>query len=238
MAQVPLVLRITGPSADGALAEERQMVDSRLEAEAFAHGVPQRLHEFVVEDEHRAALPTDEMVVPRVAEHFEAPGVAAEIGFAEQAEVAEQLQRSVDGRMGDGRQEGRDPLVDLVGRQMFPRREGAENHQPLGGEALARRAQPLGRVENIAARRVRLLRASIVRHGAPLGMGPSLPGAGPNAGGLTAFPIACSVPHGETATICRCNWSKMGLFKDTTEKGPGHATADDSGGPSDEPTKR
>ena len=119
------------------------MVDAGLEVVAVADGAAEGLDDLVGEDGDLAAVAADQMVMTPIAEELEVAGAAAEIGLAEQTEIAQELQRAVDGRAVDDRRQRFDPGEDLVRGEMLARGEDPEDQQPLRGNALTGGAQPL-----------------------------------------------------------------------------------------------
>ena len=128
-------------------AEEGQVVDAGVEAVAVrdrgAEGGDQAVFEFA----HRAAVAADEVMMAAVAQ-FEVADAAAEIGFADEPEVAEQFERAIDGGAIDAGQGGGDPGQEVVGRDVFAGPQRGEDRQALGGGTLPKLAQegcPVGR---------------------------------------------------------------------------------------------
>src|SRR4051812_41988660 len=80
----------------------------------------------------------------QIVEQFELAGATTKVGHADQPQIAEQLQRTVDRRAVDPRQERLDASEDFVGGEMLPRSKRAQDDQPLRRDALADAAQTIG----------------------------------------------------------------------------------------------
>src|SRR5215207_7350228 len=128
---------------DGAETEDRQMIDGRRKTVAGADAVSQRIDQGIIQLQDRAAAVADQVMM-QIVDQLELPGPAAEVGHAHQPQIAEQLQRAVDRRAVDPRQERLDPGEDLVGGEMLTRSERRQDDQPLRRDALPDAAQPVG----------------------------------------------------------------------------------------------
>ena len=117
---------------------------------ALLQGVAERRQHGVVEGIDGAAAVADQVVMALGVDQLELADAAAEVGLADQAEITKQLERAVDRRAVDRRQPALDAAQYLVGGNVLIRLQGAQDDEPLGGDALANGAEPLGQ----AVRRV------------------------------------------------------------------------------------
>jgi len=100
LAVLTLIFALLRPSAFRAKPEERQMIYSRRETVTAADARPQWLHEIIVELRHVATAMTDEVVM-RFVDQLELACPPTEVGHTDQTEIAEELQRAIDGRTID-----------------------------------------------------------------------------------------------------------------------------------------
>src|SRR5688572_30457410 len=85
-----------------------------------------------------------DQVMMQIVDQLELPGPAAEVGHAHKPQIAEQVQRAVDRRAVDPRQERLDAGKDLVGSEMLSRSERPQDDQPLRCHALPHAAKAIG----------------------------------------------------------------------------------------------
>jgi hypothetical protein len=133
--------------ADGAVAEQRQVIDAGSETVSPADAFPQRFHEVVIELHHVAATMTDEMVV-RLVDQLELTRAATQVGHADETEVAEALEGAVDRRTVDRRELRFNASKDFVRRKMLARLERTKDDQSLWRGPLPDTAQPFHQTAN------------------------------------------------------------------------------------------
>lgn len=104
-----------GGPATRAAAEDGEMIDLGSELVGIDDSLAERNDGFVVEHDHRPAFGADQMVVRLFLNQLEMAGAAAEIGFGDDAKIAQPLECPIDGREGDGREVGRHSPVDFLG---------------------------------------------------------------------------------------------------------------------------
>src|SRR5215213_10130003 len=107
-----------------------------METVPLAHRLAERFHQRVVHLGHKTALLADQMVMAGTAKKLEMAHAAAEVGFANQADVAEEFQRAVDRRSVERGYERLDPRINLVrGEVLTGLGEGGQNQQTLSSHA-------------------------------------------------------------------------------------------------------
>ena len=136
------VLSIVVPVTCGAESEHGEVIDRRSKSVSFLYRLAQRRDEIVVQFEDGATAVADEVMM-RLVDQLELPDALAEIGFADQAQVAIQLEGTVDRRAVDRRQLRRNPGENFVGGEMFTLLQRTEDDQPLRRHPLTNPAQAI-----------------------------------------------------------------------------------------------
>ncbi len=98
----------------------------------------------MIQVNHTTATPADQVVMRLIHQHLVLGTAPAQIGLAENAQVAESFQGPVDCRAIHIGQVNRRPLVDLVGAGMTTQfAEGVENRLALSRHPQAMFARPI-----------------------------------------------------------------------------------------------
>jgi len=123
--------------AGRALAEECEVIEPGREPVPLDDRLAQRRDHGVVEEDDGLTVEADQVMVAGIVEELESPDPAAKVGFAQQSKITKELERAVDSRAVDGRGQGTEAGVNLVGGEVLAERERIQDRDPLRGHALA-----------------------------------------------------------------------------------------------------
>ena len=131
--------------AAGAAAEDRQVIEVGSESVVGDHPLAQGGDSGVIEIDHGAARGADQVVMRVVMDKLEMPHALTEVGFRNNAQIAQAFKGAVDRGEGDRRHDRRDPPVDRFRGDMSPGfGDRLEHGDPLRRRSLIRIAEQLG----------------------------------------------------------------------------------------------